>query len=91
MLCMQDLLFSKVKFYVVRVGRWDKKQYNPITLSLNDDRCVEKTEIHISTHYNKQILPPPQSSKVKSKFLRRGSTILKEILPVKDTLSFLFP
>ena len=74
MLCMQDLLFLKVNFYVVRVGRWDKKQYNPITLSLNDDRCVEKTEIHISTHYNKQ------SSKVKSKFLRRGSTILKEIL-----------
>ena len=38
-LCMQDLLFLKVDFYVVRVGRWDKKQYNPITL--NDDQIIQ--------------------------------------------------
>ena len=46
---MQDLFFLTEKFYVVRVGRGDNKQYNPITLSLNDDHCVEKSEIYIYT------------------------------------------
>ena len=49
----------------------------------------KKSEIHMSTHYNKQILPHPYSSKVKSKFFRWWGIIRKNILMWKTLfLSF---
>ena len=45
--------------------------FNPITLSLNDDHCVEKTEIHIYTLARHEIITFPWSliTKVRRTFI----------------------
>ena len=55
--------------------------FNPITLSLNDDHCVEKTEIHIYTLARHEIITFPWSLITK---VRRTFSLHSEVYLTND-------